>query len=299
MVGGEKNMKIETYDKVYTVVQSVSSDVAKDCYVCRNQEDQLLYTVIKIKKKKITSQIIEFICEQKNNKKFSDLVEHFVSEEKLHIVFSHEEGLCLQKYLEQKCTLEERLELGKKILEKLVLYELHPYFQCECLKKENIYITEAMDISFRYTLEKIEKHSSYSEQMAKVYFYQCIKLLFEEELKNNVVKPMQDFLKKVEKMEKLDYLALYKSYCKVCEQVRKIPKEEMRTPKGRLFFLWEKIKSMRKWIKRSIMLIIFLCVLGFTVYSIVMSFRTKGYEKHFETIGTVQIENDGLEVKEE
>lgn len=292
-------MKIETYDKVYKVVQNVSSDGEKDTYVCKNQENQMLYTIIQIKKKNITNQIIEFICEQKNNKKFSDFVEHFVYEEHLHIVFSHEEGVSLQKYLNEKCTLEERLEIGKKILEKLVLYQLHPYFQCECLKKENIFITKAMDVSFRYTLDKVEKYSAYSEQKAKVYFYQCMKFLFEKELKDNVIKPMQDFLKMVEKEETLDYLALYKTYCKVIEQVKKIPKEEMRTPKGKLYFLWEKIKSMRKVIKRSILVIVFICVFAFMVYSIIKSFKTKGYEKHFETIGTVEIRNDGLEEKEE
>lgn len=292
-------MVIETYNRTYTVVQHSVSNLKKEIYICKNNKDNQLYTVICIKDKKITNQIIEFICEQKNNKKFSDLIDNFVYKEELHIVFAYAEGMPLEKRLRQNCTLEERMEIGKKLLEKLVLYQLPFYFQCQCLKIENIYQTDALDIKFQYTLEDVEDYDSYTGQTASAYLYQIIKILFEKELKNNVIEPMQEFLKMVQKGEMEDPLKIYRAYCEICERIKKIPKEEMQTPKNWIFRLWEKIKSIKAVIRGILMTLIFLCVFGYMIYNIYMSFQTKGYEKHFETIGTVQIENDGLEDKAE
>lgn len=292
-------MIIETYDKVYTVVRHSASNSKTEIYVCQNKEDQRLYTVIQIKDKEVTNRIIEFICEQKSNKKFPDLVDHFVYKEDLHVVFTYAEGILLEKRLKQKCTLEERMEIGKKLLEKLVLYQLPFYFQCHCLKIENIFQTDAMDIQFQYDLDDVQEHASYTAQTARAYLYQILKTLFDKELKNKVIDPMQEFLKKIQREEEIEYLKIYKTYCEVCDQIKKIPKEEMQTPKNRIFCLWQKIKSIRGIIKGSLMALIFICVFGYMVYTICMFFKIKGYEKHFKTIGTVQIENDGLEDKEE
>ena len=292
-------MIIETYDKTYTVVRHNASGLKKEIYVCRNKEDKQLYTVICIKDKKVTNRIIEFICKQKNNKKFSDLIDNFVYKEDLHVVFTYAEGMSLEKYLKQKCTLEERLEIGKKLLEKLVLYEIPFYFQCQCLKIENIFLTDAMDIKFQYTLEDIEEYASYKGQTARAYLYQILKILFNKELKDKVIEPMQEFLKMLQREEEMEYLKIYQAYCEVCEKIKKIPKEEIQTPKGRIFYFWQKIKSMRGIIKGSLMALIFICVFGYMIYSIFMSFKIKGYERHFKEIGTVQIEDDGLEDKEE
>lgn len=292
-------MVIETYDKTYEVVQQHTSNAKKEIYVCRDKEDNQLYTIICIKDKKITNKIIKFISEQKNNKKFTDLVDNFVYKGKLHIVFTYHEGTALEKHLKQKCTLEERMEIGKKLLEKLVLYQLPFYFQCQCLKLENIYHTDALDIRFQYTLDDIEEYHSYTGQTVQAYLYQILSILFDKELKNNVIEPMQKFLKIVQIGEEEDCLRTYSFYCDVCEKVKKIPKEEMQTPKNWLFCFWERIKNFKKVIKRSIMVVIFICVLGYMIYNIYMSFQTKGYEKHFETIGTVKIGNDGLEDKVE
>lgn len=295
----ERRMVIETYDKAYTVVQHGMSDMQKEIYVCRNEEDKQLYTVIRIKDKKITNRIIEFICEQKNNRKFSDLVDNFVYKEELHVVFTYAEGTCLEKRLKQNCTLEERMEIGKKLLEKLVLYQLPFYFQCQCLKMENIYQTDALDIRFRYTLEDIEEYDTYTVQTASAYLYQILKNLFDKELKKNVLDPMKEFLKMVQRGEEEDTLKMYRMYCDVCEKIKEIPPEDMLTSRNKLFFFWQKVKSLHGIIRGSIMVLVFLFVFGYMVYHIYQSFQVKGYEKHFESIGTVLIQDDGIENTEE
>jgi hypothetical protein len=285
-------MVIETCDRVYTVVQHGNTGRYQDIYVGRNNENHELYTIIRIKDKQVTNQIIEFISEQKNNKKFVDLVEYFAYKGELHIVFSYMEGMSLEKRLQQNCSLDERMEIGKKLLEKMVLYQLPFYFQCQCMKMENIIVTDALDVGFQYTLENVEEYSSYTWQMASAYLYRILKSLFAKELKKNVLEPMKEFIGRIQKDEKGDYLKIYREYCSVCEEVREIPEEELQIPKNWLFRCWTKIKSVRGIIKGTMMTLIFLCVFGYMVYSIYRSFQIKGYKQHFESIGTVQMEND-------
>ena len=292
-------MVIENFNKVYTVVQQNSAELHKDVYICRNQEDNQLYTIIRIKDKRMIKKIIEFICEQKNNTKFSDFIETFACKEEFYSVFTYSRGMSLEKRLKQICSLEERMEIGKRLLERMVLYELPFYFQCQCLKMENIIVTDALEVRFQYTLDKVEDYDSCTNQTASAYLYLALKSLFVKELKNNVIDPMKEFLKDVQRNEKMNYLEIYQAYCSVCEEIKKIPKEEMQTPKHMLFRFWEKVKNCRKVIKGAMMTFIFIGVLIYMLYSIYMSLQVKGYEKHFETIGTVQIENDGLEEETE
>lgn len=292
-------MVIETYDKTYTVVKHNVSGIHKDIYICRNSEDHQLYTLVCIKDKKVTNKIIQFLCKQKKNKKFSDLIENFVYEENFYIVFAYAEGMSLEKRLKQNCSLEERMEIGKKLLEKMVLFHLPYYFQCQCLKMENIVLTDALDVKFQYNLEKIEEYHSYTWQTASAYLYHILKSLFVKELKNNVLDPMKEFLDIVQKGKENDYLKIYQKYCNVCEKIKKIPQEELQTPRNWIFRLWEKIKSFRGVIKGVMLTLIFICVFVYMIYSIYMSLQIKGYKKNFESIGTVQIKEGELEEEEE
>lgn len=288
-------MIIETYDKVYSVVQHRVTGLHKDIYICKNKEDGQLYTIIRIKDKKNTAKIVEFICEQKRNAKFSDFVEYFAYKEDLHIVFQYIRGMELERRLKQVCTLEERMEIGKKLLEKLVLFQLPPYFLCQCLELNNIFVTDSLEVNFDYTLDKVEEYEIYTNRQAEAYLYRVIYILFAKELKKNVIEPMDKFLKKIQTDENFECLQIYKSYCECCDRIRKIPDEELAVSKNWFYRFWEKVKSFHKVIKGSLLLLIFFGVFLYMIYSIWCSFQIKGYQKNYNSIGTVEIGDDGIE----
>lgn len=109
-------MTIETYNKVYTVVRHLYAGLHMDHYVCRCRDSRQLYNIIRVKNRKITAQIIEFLSIQKSSKKFSDFVDEFVYQGDLHAVFTYTEGKNLLRKLEEPCTLEERMEIGKRLI---------------------------------------------------------------------------------------------------------------------------------------------------------------------------------------
>lgn len=285
-------MTIETYDKVYTVVRHFYAGLHMDHYVCKCREDQRLYNIIRVKNQKATAKIIEFISAQKSNKKFSDFVDEFVYQGDLHAVFTYTEGTNLQRKLEEPCTLEERMEIGKRLLERMVLLEQPYYFQCQCLCPENIIVTGSLDVQFWYTFKDIEKYDAYVGQQAAAYLYRAVKLLFAPELQKHVLDPMAAFLKQMQEEKHLDYMVQYQKYCTVCEEIKKIPQEEMELPKNFLYHVWNFVKSIRGLIKRTMLAIIFICVFIYMIYCIYRSFQVKGYVWHFESIGTMQLEEE-------
>lgn len=285
-------MTIETYNKVYTVVRHLYAGLHMDHYVCRCRDSRQLYNIIRVKNRKITAQIIEFLSIQKSSKKFSDFVDEFVYQGDLHAVFTYTEGKNLLRKLEEPCTLEERMEIGKRLIERMVLLEQPYYFQCQCLSPENIIVTASLDVRFWYTFHDIEKYDTYGGQQAAAYLYRVIRLLFAPELRNHVLDPMEDFLKQLQEEKQPDDMVRYQRYCAVCEEIRKIPKEEMELPKNFLYHVWNFIKSVRGLIKRTMLTLIFICVFIYMICCIYRSFQVQGYVWHFQSIGTMQLEEE-------
>lgn len=288
-------MIIETYDKTYNVIQHRETGLDKNIYLCKNKEDNQLYTIIQLKDKKITASVLEFLCDQKRNAKFSDYVEYFVYKEDLHVVFRSTKGMTLEKHLQQICTLEERMEIGKKLLEKLVIFQLPSYFLCQCLEPQHIFVTDSLEVMFDYTLDRLGEYDSFTFKQAEAYLYRVLKSLFRKELKNKVIVPMESFLNELQNYDEFDCLDIYKSYCVACDEIRKIPEEELFVSGNWTFRFWEKVKRFCKVIRGSILLLLFLGVFIYMVYSIWNSFQIKGYQKNYHAIGTVEIGDDGIE----
>lgn len=285
-------MLIETYDHIYTVLQHLHSDPDMDSYVCRRKSDRQLYLIIRIRDKNVTNHIMEFICDQKNNKNFSDFIEYFVSEGDLHVVFAYAQGVPLQKKLEQPNTLKERMMLGKRILEKLILLGQPYYFICECLKPEHIVVTDAGEIGFRYTLEHVERYNTYTARQALNSLHNVLQLLFEGELRKNVLDPMETYLLQLLKEERLDCMAQYRLYNEVCEEILNMPEDDLAMPKNILSRFWESLKRVHGWIKKVMLPLIFIGVFIYMVYNIYMSVYVKDYVHHFGAIGTMAIEEE-------
>ncbi len=283
-------MLIETYDEVYAVMQHFYEGLHMDSYVCKRKSDQQLYLIVRVRNKKITAKIIEFISVQKSSQQFADLVDQFVFQGDLHVVFRYVPGMPLQKKLEQLCTLEERMAIGRKLLEQMILLKQPPYFQCQCLSPENVMVTDSLDISFRYNLQDAEKYDAYTPAQALAYLYRILKILFQPELQRNVIDPMAGFLSQLQRQEYPDYLEQYRLYCDACEEVREIPENELGVSKNLFYRIWNFVRSIRGLIRRAMLTLIFMGVFIYMVYSVYMSFQIKGYVRHFESIGTMQID---------
>ncbi len=283
-------MLIETYDDVYTVLQHYRTDAQFDTYMCRRRSDNELYTVIRVLNKEMTEKILDFICSQARNRSFSDLAGHFVADGDFYVVFAHAQGINLYDKLAQRCTIEERMVLGRRILERIVLQGQPYYFVCQCLEPDNILVTDALDISFNYTLEGVEQYSLYTGADAVSYVYSLMLLLFAKEIKKNNTPPLALYFEELEAQDGFDSMEQYRRYNELCEQIRAIPKEELEVSKGLWYRIKQLIKKLHDGLKKVLLPTVFIGVFIYMLYNIYMAFQDKGQAHHFDLIGTVGIE---------
>lgn len=282
-------MMIETYKEAYAVMRHYYAGLYLDIYVCRRRLDQQLYTMIRVRNKKTAMHILPFISAQKHNPKFSDLLDAFVFQGDLHVVFCYAEGIPLQKKLQQPCSLEERMEIGRKLLERLILLGQPYYFQCQCLQPENIIVEDTLDVKFQYTFFDIEHYHTYTRQQAAAHLYQAFAMLFASECKKGVSASMDAFFQNLEGENEWDYLTQYQIYCNACAEIKKIPKEDFKQDNF-MEHVWNLAKSVRGLVRRTLLAVIFAGVFFYMVWSIFWSFWPRGYACHFPFIGTVEFD---------
>lgn len=285
-------MLIETYHDAYAVVQHYYTGLHLDHYVCRRRSDRGLYTVIRVRNKKITAQILGFICEQAHNKKFVDLKEQFTADGDLHVVFACEEGTPLLRKLEQGCSIEERMEIGRRVLERIVLLGQPYYFICRCLDPEQIYVTDALAVSFRYTLEQAERYGSYTGAMAAEALERLMRLLFADELRRAAPVPLEEYFAWLQGMEQFDGMEQYRRYELACAEIKKQGQGARKEKKGFLYRLGQLAGSLHKLVKRWLLPLIFAGVFLYMAYNIYLSFQSNGYVDHFQEIGTVEMKDE-------
>lgn len=274
-------MKIETIDNAYTVISCSLIEEDRDIYLCRDMNYERPYTIVRLKGKNKINHALEIISMEKNNAYFTDLRDFFISQGDLFVVFSCIRGVPLKKYLNGQLSNEERILIGENILKKLVMFKLSPYFICQCLKPENILITDSLDVFFKYTLDNIEEYESFDRSGAAKSCCSILQIIFEEELKEGGCRPqkkLMDDIMEGKTDNEMDILKEYKRACRGNEEVEENKKKK-------------KKKSPVRICIKCFFFLLFLAVLIFMIFCINSARQPKDYYKSFDSIGTVNIKN--------
>lgn len=274
-------MKIETIDNAYTVISCSLIEEDRDIYLCRDMNYERPYTIVRLKGKNKINHALEIISMEKNNAYFTDLRDFFISQGDLFVVFSCIRGVPLKKYLNGQLSYEERILIGENILKKLVMFKLSPYFICQCLKPENILITDSLDVFFKYTLDNIEEYESFDRSGAAKSCCSILQIIFEEELKEGGCRPQKKLMDDIMEGKidnEMDILKEYKRACRGNEEVEENKKKK-------------KKKSPVRICIKCFFFLLFLAVLIFMIFCINSARQPKDYYKSFDSIGTVNIKN--------
>lgn len=262
-------MMIETVNKTYHVIGYLGQDEKKEVYLCESVRDRERYLVIRLKDQKLVTDTVEFLYGQVENKAFKDLEQCFVFEECLHLAFLYHRGESLEDKLQgEHIGLRERLELEKKILEKMVLLSMPSYFQCRCLRPGNIYVTRSLEVTFAYSVEDLEHYGVYTIRDVQDELCRVTEALFRDELKKEVIDPAEEFLAFLRQEEREDYLEIYRRYLEVYQQVLGLAEKDMEMPNTWIFRIWDRIKKQFAPLKRIIVVAILLLGLGCLIWTI-------------------------------
>lgn len=282
-------MVFKTVSTVYHVISCEQTEGDVKRFLCRDGRNErcMLFQVCEAED---FSGVIRYFTELSQNRKFRDFKECFVQDGSFFLVMAHGDGQRLAVMLErEKMSVAERLELGAKLLEKLILLDMPYYIMSEVMDSNYITFTEDGKVGFLYRFFEISECVCNKKREAMEKLADVFSELFAKELGYEVVPPLKKFLSRVRGAVFENLTELYREYLDMAELVRKIPEEELKKPKNKWFLYWEQIKAWaQKW-KKAALLFLLLFVLFYVCVNIYQYLRPKGEEKVFETIGTVTV----------
>lgn len=287
-------MTIVTADRHYRILACLEDGEAFGIYLCEEGEgeqegDREPFRLIEIRDQAVLRRSMEFLYTQVRRKEFSDLKECFVSEERLYLVFACGRGRKLSEQLDsERLSLKERLLIGKNIMERMVLLSMPASFQTWCLRPERIRISASLDVTFEYVLEDLGAYESYGIKEVQTALARIIALLFEEELKRQVLSEAEDLIGRLRTGSFRSYVECYGAYLDFYRQAETSGKEQA-VPGTWPFRLWERLKGLFKPLKRLAVLAMLLLALLYMIETLVRSMEPAPVETVFEQIGTLDI----------
>lgn len=283
-------MMIQSLEKQYIVIKYCFSDSNMERYICQEETGSARYTIVRIKNKLWITEAVEFLMHQKENSHFTDFVSCFFSEECLFVVMKHGEGISLEEKLQnENCLLEERLAMGKGILERILILNMPDYFLKDCLKPGNVILSTTLEVSFQYELLDIDDYERVRFWQVQNCLWKLFETLFWQELKKKMLPPVTRFCDLLKKGGYQDILEIYTAYDKMCKEVQELSYDEVLLPQTWSFRLWDRMKKHIPVFKRICALVLILLAVVFLIYTVRESMQEGGEKKSFEYIGTLEI----------
>ena len=286
-------MVIETIDKTYEVIGYAKSDEAAKRYICREASDGQEYMLLCIIDRQQIGRLLPFFFSKETDGAFRDYHGCFVADSCLHLVFSYHDGQSLRERLElSNCTLEERMDIFGKLLEKLMLVAMPDGVAANVLGTDSILVSDANDVNFRYELPNLEAvlrndGTDVQKRLLKIY-----DVLFADELKRRTVLALTDYRDIIRPGDYDSIFEAYRLFKVFSGIVDELPREDREIPHTKGYLLWERVKSVFPIIKRIVLMVIALCAVGFLVWSFWNTMRSEKKEIVFDQIGTYEIKKE-------
>jgi len=281
---------IHTFEHEYPVTHVREIDGSSECYICRNESAGGLCRILAISDKSLYGSIIPGLADAAANSAFTDFIEHFIFDDMLCIAMGYTQGVTLRDRLDTEgYTLPEKLELGRRILERMILCELPDYYLTKCADVSSIVVDSDMTLHFNYDIDDVKDAHTYTRAGAMEKVAALIRTFFAREEENYVSAELTAFLSELPRhIEAGDLVALYGAYH---EMMQKATASDAK-PAGEDSFwhkLWEKCKKLGGVLRRVLMVLLLIAAAVYLIYTIGETKNDGTKHTNFTKIGTVEI----------
>lgn len=242
-------MFINSKDNSYQVIQMLSEGDTNH-YLCRRENTKDPYHLVRLEQRQVGSQGIPFLIEMKENGTFTDFVEYFLLDPWMYLVFVYPEGEPLSRVLEDDTySVEARLTLGQKILERFILMGIPSYLQWEVLEPDFLRVKGGGEVKFYYPMEAIACYGDLKPTDVWKKFGLLLEKLLKQEADGGLYPELIGFLTDLAKGTWQDVMEVYQNYLlllPIFAQERKTAKEEKEPWPARLKKLGTKLLGAAK-----------------------------------------------------
>lgn len=209
-------MVIQAFNEEFEVVYIEEMVQGYQIIQCHTNGGNEHYIMIHFVKENYVKKLLPLFFALRENTVYEDYKGCFTKEGSLYVVFYKRQGIPLTELLSRNVlTLEQRILIGKRILEKVLLWKLPDFLIDQILSVEYILI-EGEDVRFHY-----EWYVFYEEQpgMTAINKRAAILLrnLFSEELERQVSPELTELEKNLEQDIPEDFFAIYEAYSSLCD----------------------------------------------------------------------------------
>lgn len=241
-------MVIHTLEREYRVLHRKQDTEYFEILVCQNERDEAetYYTLLRFfKKEEIRWLLEQTVPEEEITGDFADYRESFIWNDSLIMVFLRKEGLKIEEWLQKEShPLSLRLEIGKRLLERLLMLNMPGYLLGSILNAQCILITEALEVAIRYEPSEIVFENQGQQENLSESFYRIFLHLFEEEEKGQPDTGIHSFLEQLRQQPGQDIFCIYQSYVRMQDNL-----EESKDIPGESGTLQQPLESFKGYVK--------------------------------------------------
>ena len=213
-------MVIQALDEEFEVVYVQEMVQGYQIIQCHTDGGNEHYIMIHFIKENQVKKLLPLFFALGENTVYEDYKGCFTKGSSLYVVFYKRQGIPLTDLLNKDLlTLEQRILIGRHILEKVLLWKLPDFLIHQMLLTEYILI-EGEDVRFHY-----EWYVFYEEQpgMTAVNKRTAILLrnLFSEEMERQMSLKLAELIKSLEQDVPEDFFAIYEAYSSLCDVMPK------------------------------------------------------------------------------
>lgn len=262
------------------------------CYLFKQAKANQFYAVTAQSRKTVTGDEIKFLFEQSQNKIFTDFVDYYTMPDLLYVFMKHQQQPTLQQKLDaENCSLPERLQLVKNILERLAILDMPLYFMGNILDSNHVLVSDGLDISFDYQLYDIADFANTTAEQVAEKMADLLALIFDKELQMKAMKQLRVLIQKLRQGRIAVKDEIIQEFYPIYSYYTEHPDIEKQT---RQFKQLEKIKKLAKYLGVAIQLGVIALAIAYLVWSILMINDEGEVVQNFQSIGTQEIKDTSL-----
>lgn len=282
-------MIIQALNEEFEIVHIEQTREEYRVLYCRTPKQEE-YSILHFMQPQRVKKLLPLFYSLRKNAVYEDYKGCFSRQEELYAVFYKRKGASLRGLLStQDMSLQQRILIGKKVLEKLLLWKLPDFLIVQLLDAERILVWKD-EVQFAYdwdiSLEDCFDMTAVNRRMG-----QLLHVLFQNEIENSMSIELIRLLDYLEKDMPEDFFAIYEAYSKLYDTM---PQETEKYVSG----ISKIKKKIQKFFSKSVefgKIALFVAAYIAAIWLLldgIEAKKAKEQEKEgiiYETIGTLKI----------
>lgn len=242
-------MVIHIQEKDYLVLYTVRKTTELEEYRCRKvgEAGEREYRALRIASSAVWPELVSYLMEQVHSQSFHEFVDYATEADFLTVLMDCGQGVSMARViLGEKPSLAQRLAMGKKLLEHLLLADFPPYFLYAAMGAERIKVNAAMDFGFDFDFSDFLRFETVDFSMACKRMGDVFEILFLQEQKQRAIPELERLVYGLRHNQFSQLLPVFQEMEGICGRWEGRDEKELENHSFG-FRLWEKIKGLGRF----------------------------------------------------